>query len=160
MVRCTELKDFLVQSEQVLRELFYTNKARLFFISKKNVIFSKENQTGLEKACIEHAGLVKTVISTKMQRISISLSGDEQYDEKYDIESNLSALTYPVFDPLTRHTIAVFQIVLWREGITLLQGESIERNIEAYLQTASNFELFFGIQLATFKNHYKNLHSV
>lgn len=130
--------------------------ARMCLILDDRVRFLSQ-ASRVENFELQDCGILSFVISKKAYRLSKSLSDEKLYDARADLATRLPALTYPVFHPVTKQLIAVFQVVLWREGIELLKNEFLKQNLGSYLTKAANFEAFFGFQLASFLSHNSDI---
>lgn len=141
MFKCISLEMVMSQGEQKLMELANTDKCLIYLIDPNNGnIIKYDDKEHCTKICQNGIGIIGESIKTGCQITTPSPNIDPIYNNKVDLDTQLSLLTIPIRSEEFNKIIAVLQII------------DLHASISKSLGKTSNFEmeiLNFFIQIFT-----------
>lgn len=141
MFKCISLEMVMSQGEQKLMELANTDKCLIYLIDPNTGnILKYDDKEHCTKICQNGIGIIGESIKTGCQITTPSPNIDPIYNNKVDLDTQLSLLTIPIRSEEFNKIIAVLQII------------DLHASISKSLGKTSNFEmeiLNFFIQIFT-----------
>ena len=141
MFKCISLEMVITQGEQKLMDLANTDKCLIYLVDPKTGnIIKYDDKEHCTKICQSGIGIIGESIKTGCQIITPSPNIDPVYNNKVDLDTQLSLLTIPIRSEEFNEIIAVLQII------------DLHASISKSLGKTSNFEmeiLNFFIQIFT-----------